>query len=314
MICFLVDTGQSFPLVKSLREKDQEMNDKKKKNKDKTAQREDQEAMPCMLVVQTLPCAATFPGDPDPSSREDLQGTPPPSTRQQGVLPHETVFLVLHRCYINSNEQRHLSYPICSRQRFLHRPPMLLQQSTSYHWCTTKNAAINLIIISHSQNLSRKHSQPSECCQHCITISVVSPSVLLHEAASNLTASLHQLPPNSSAIVRSFCSDDISHLLTVNLLLSSSLDSGDFFSISRRRLPTIPPTLLFLSAKSVTRTLFHLPLSAIPSTTEDSPMLSTALAPTAHVISIVLRISVATTILLESLPLGSRLFPWSRRF
>ncbi|RRT37666.1 hypothetical protein B296_00057806 [Ensete ventricosum] len=38
----------------------------------------------------------------------------------RGVLLHEAIFLVHHHCRINSNEQRHLPYPNCSRRRLLH--------------------------------------------------------------------------------------------------------------------------------------------------------------------------------------------------
>ncbi|RRT43679.1 hypothetical protein B296_00004203 [Ensete ventricosum] len=36
------------------------------------------------------------------------------------ILMHEAVFLVHHHCRISSNEERHLPYPICNRQRLLH--------------------------------------------------------------------------------------------------------------------------------------------------------------------------------------------------
>ncbi|RRT44204.1 hypothetical protein B296_00021304 [Ensete ventricosum] len=38
----------------------------------------------------------------------------------RGVLLHEAIFLVHHHCRISSNKQRHLPYPICSRQWLLH--------------------------------------------------------------------------------------------------------------------------------------------------------------------------------------------------
>ncbi|RRT44083.1 hypothetical protein B296_00029357, partial [Ensete ventricosum] len=53
-----------------------------------------------------------------PSPHLRLPG--PPLTRQQGVLLHEAVFLMLHHYHISFNEYRHFPYLIYSRQRLLH--------------------------------------------------------------------------------------------------------------------------------------------------------------------------------------------------
>ncbi|RZR90927.1 hypothetical protein BHM03_00018925, partial [Ensete ventricosum] len=82
------------------------------------------EACPCNLSLLVVKRQSLVDVEAWTSSASAFSSSVGPCWLSQflyrGVLLHETIFIVHHHCRINSNKQRHLPYPICSRRRLLH--------------------------------------------------------------------------------------------------------------------------------------------------------------------------------------------------